>query len=43
MARVEVYVLPFAAGAKTQLSTTAGWNTILSRDHELFFVVMETA
>jgi eukaryotic-like serine/threonine-protein kinase len=38
--RPEVYVVPFAAGAKTQVSTTGGWNTIFSRGHELFFVSM---
>jgi Tol biopolymer transport system component len=38
--RPEVYVLPFAAGAKTQVSTTGGWNTIFARDNELFYVTM---
>jgi serine/threonine protein kinase len=38
--RPEVYVVPFEAGAKTQVSTTGGWNTMFSRDHELFFVSM---
>jgi eukaryotic-like serine/threonine-protein kinase len=38
--RPEVYVVPFAAGAKTQVSTTGGWNTLFSRDNELFFVSM---
>jgi len=38
--RPEVYVVPFGAGAKTQVSTTGGWNTMFSRDHELFFVSM---
>jgi len=38
--RPEVYVVPFAAGAKTQVSTTGGWNTIFSRNNELFFVTM---
>lgn len=38
--RPEVYVVPFEAGAKTQVSTTGGWNTIFSRGHELFFVSM---
>jgi serine/threonine protein kinase len=38
--RPEIYVVPFEAGAKTQVSTTGGWNTIFSRDHELFFVSM---
>jgi Tol biopolymer transport system component len=38
--RPEVYVVPFAAGAKTQVSTTGGWNTMFSRGHELFFVSM---
>jgi serine/threonine protein kinase len=38
--RPEVYVVPFATGAKTQVSTTGGWNTIFGRDNELFFVTM---
>jgi len=38
--RPEVYVVPFGVGAKTQVSTTGGWNTIFSRGHELFFVSM---
>jgi serine/threonine protein kinase len=38
--RPEVYVVPFAAGAKTQVSTTGGWNTMFGRDNELFFVTM---
>ncbi|HEV3512454.1 MAG TPA: protein kinase [Candidatus Sulfotelmatobacter sp.] len=38
--RPEVYVVPFAAGAKTQVSTTGGWNTIFARNNELFFVTM---
>jgi serine/threonine protein kinase len=38
--RPEVYVVPFGAGAKTQVSTTGGWNTMFSRGHELFFVSM---
>jgi hypothetical protein len=38
--RPEVYVVPFEAGAKTQVSTTGGWNTVFSRGHELFFVTM---
>jgi len=38
--RPEVYVVPFEAGAKTQVSTTGGWNTIFSRGSELFFVSM---
>jgi serine/threonine protein kinase len=38
--RPEVYVVPFAAGAKTQVSITGGWNTIFSRNNELFFVTM---
>ena len=38
--RPEVYVVPFAAGAKTQVSTTGGWNTMFSRDNELFYVTM---
>lgn len=38
--RPEVYVVPFAAGAKTQVSTTGGWNTIFGRNNELFFVTM---
>jgi hypothetical protein len=32
--------VPFGAGAKTQVSATGGWNTMFSRDHELFFVSM---
>lgn len=39
--RPEVYVVPFAAGAKTQVSTTGGWNTMFSRNNnELFYVTM---
>ena len=38
--RPEVYVVPFGVGAKTQVSTTGGWNTIFSRSNELFFVTM---
>ncbi|HEY3838012.1 MAG TPA: hypothetical protein VGL72_15635 [Bryobacteraceae bacterium] len=38
--RPEVYVVPFAAGAKTQVSTTGGWNTIFGRNNEIFFVTM---
>ena len=38
--RPEVYVVPFEAGAKTQVSTTGGWNTVFSSGHELFFVTM---
>jgi hypothetical protein len=38
--RPEVYVVPVAAGGKTQVSTTGGWNTIFSRNDELFFVTM---
>lgn len=38
--RPEVYVVPFAAGAKTQVSITGGWNTIFGRDNELFYVSM---
>ncbi len=38
--RPEVYVVPFGVGAKTQVSTTGGWNTIFSRTNELFFVTM---
>ena len=38
--RPEVYVVPFAAGAKAQVSTTGGWNTIFGRNNELFFVTM---
>jgi hypothetical protein len=38
--RPEVYVVPFQAGAKTQVTTTGGWNTIFSRNNELFFVTM---
>ncbi|MGB8580962.1 MAG: hypothetical protein WCD47_09080 [Candidatus Sulfotelmatobacter sp.] len=38
--RPEVYVVPFTAGAKTQVSTTGGWNTIFGRNNELFFVTM---
>jgi eukaryotic-like serine/threonine-protein kinase len=38
--RPEVYVVPFGAGAKTQVSTTGGWNTMFSRGHELFFASM---
>jgi hypothetical protein len=32
--------VPFAAGTKTQVSTTGGWNTIFGRNNELFFVTM---
>ncbi len=38
--RPEVYVVPFGAGAKTQISTTGGWNTIFSRNNELFYATM---
>jgi serine/threonine protein kinase len=38
--RPEIYVVPFGAGAKIQVSTTGGWNTLFSRDNELFFVSM---
>ena len=38
--RPEVYVVPFAEGAKTQVSTTGGWNTIFRGNNELFFVTM---
>jgi hypothetical protein len=38
--RPEVYVVPFEAGAKTQVSTTGGWNTVFGRNDELFFVSM---
>jgi serine/threonine protein kinase len=38
--RPEIYVVPFEAGAKTQVSTSGGWNTMFSRDRELFFVSM---
>jgi serine/threonine protein kinase len=38
--RPEIYVVPFEAGAKTQVSTTGGWNTLFSRNNELFFVSM---
>jgi Tol biopolymer transport system component len=38
--RPEVYVVPFAAGAKTQVSTTGGWNTMFRRDNELFYITM---
>ena len=38
--RPEIYVVPFAAGAKTQVSTSGGWNTMFGRDNELFFVTM---
>ena len=38
--RPEIYVVPFAAGAKTQVSTTGGWNTMFSRGQELFYVTM---
>jgi serine/threonine protein kinase len=38
--RPEVYVVPFGTGAKTQVSTTGGWNTMFSRDHEVFYVSM---
>ena len=38
--RPEVYVVPFGVGAKTQVSTTGGWNTIFSQSNELFFVTM---
>jgi len=30
----------FGAGAKTQVSTTGGWNTLFGRNNELFFVSM---
>jgi hypothetical protein len=38
--RPEVYVVPFGAGAKNQVSTTGGWNTMFSRSNEVFFVSM---
>jgi serine/threonine protein kinase/WD40 repeat protein len=38
--RPEIYVVPFEAGAKTQVSTTGGWNTLFSRGQELFYVSM---
>jgi len=38
--RPEVYVVPFEAGAKTQVSNTGGWNTLFSRGQELFYVSM---
>jgi hypothetical protein len=38
--RPEIYVVPFAAGAKTQVSTTGGWNTMFGSDNELFFATM---
>jgi len=38
--RPEIYVVPFGAGAKTQVSTTGGWNTLFGRNNELFFVSM---
>jgi hypothetical protein len=38
--RPEVYVVAFASGAKTRVSTTGGWNNIFSRNNELFFVTM---
>jgi serine/threonine protein kinase len=38
--RPEVYVVPFGPGAKTQVSTTGGWNTMFSRGQELFYVSM---
>ena len=38
--RPEVYVVPFGAGAKNQVSTTGGWNTMFSRANEVFFVSM---
>ena len=38
--RPEVYVVPLQAGAKTQVSTTGGWNTMFSRGPELFFASM---
>jgi eukaryotic-like serine/threonine-protein kinase len=38
--RPEVYVVPLEAGAKTQVSTTGGWNTMFSRGPELFFASM---
>ncbi|HME31544.1 MAG TPA: hypothetical protein VKG65_02210, partial [Terriglobales bacterium] len=33
-------VVPLQAGAKTQVSTTGGWNTMFSRGPELFFASM---
>ena len=39
-ARPEVYVVPFGAGAKTQVSTTGGWNALFRGDRELFFITM---
>jgi len=41
--RPEVYVVPFEAAAKTQVSTAGGRNTFFNRNNELFFVTMETA
>ena len=38
--RPEIYVVPFGAGAKTQVSTGGGWNTMFGRDNELFFATM---
>ena len=38
--RPEVYVVPFAEGAKTQVSTTGGWNTLFGRNNELFYITM---
>ena len=38
--RPEFYVVPLQAGAKTQVSTTGGWNTMFSRGPELFFASM---
>src|SRR5580692_2487301 len=38
--RPEVYVVPCGAGAKNQVSTTGGWNTMFSRSNEVFFVSM---
>jgi hypothetical protein len=32
--------VPFGAGAKNQVSTTGGWNTMFSRSNEVFFVSM---
>ncbi len=38
--RPEVYVVPFGTGAKTQVSTTGGWNALFRGDRELFFITM---
>jgi dipeptidyl aminopeptidase/acylaminoacyl peptidase len=39
--RPEVYVVPFlSGGAKYQVSTTGGWNTVFGHNNELFFVTM---